>query len=215
MVFEFLCQNSSNHYYKGLIMAWEQSKAAKRRFNVGAFHTSYFVGNGIDIGGKPDPLGQYAGIFSKMESVRVWDIEDGDAQFMAGVAQNTYDFLHSSHCLEHMNDPKQALENWIRIVKPGGHLIVTIPDEDIYEYGVFPSKFNPDHKWTMTIFKKQTWSDRSVNILELLTFFCDQIKIIKIELLEDFFRKHLMDQGIDQTATPVAESSIEFIIRKL
>jgi hypothetical protein len=44
----------------------EQSKAAKRRFSDGAFHVRYFVGDGIDIGGKPDPLGQYANVFARM-----------------------------------------------------------------------------------------------------------------------------------------------------
>jgi hypothetical protein len=37
---------------------FEQSKAAKRRFQIGAFHQRYFVGHGIDIGGRPDPLAQ-------------------------------------------------------------------------------------------------------------------------------------------------------------
>ena len=36
---------------------YEQSKAAKRRFDDGAFQSRYFVGRGIDIGGGPDPLG--------------------------------------------------------------------------------------------------------------------------------------------------------------
>ncbi len=196
-------------------MTWEQSKAAKRRFNIGAFHTAYFVGSGIDIGGKPDPLGQYAGIFAKMGQVKTWDREDGNAQYMESVEDNTYDFLHSSHCLEHMVTPEIAFENWIRITKPGGHLIVTIPDEDLYEMGVFPSRFNKDHKWTMTICKHQTWSEKSINILDFLKSYCDKIKIIKIELIEDFFRPYLIEKGVDQTATPVAESSIEFIVRKL
>ncbi|MCD4678166.1 MAG: class I SAM-dependent methyltransferase [Desulfobacula sp.] len=196
-------------------MVWEQSKSAKRRLNIGAFHTNYFVGNGIDIGGKPDPLGQYAGVFAKMTGVQTWDLADGDAQYMEGVKDNLYDFLHSSHCLEHMVDPKTAFENWIRIVKPGGHIVVTIPDEDLYEMGVFPSRFNPDHKWTMTICKNQSWSGKSINILDFLKSFCDEIKIIKIELVEDFFRPYLVEQGIDQTATPVAECCIEFIVRKL
>jgi hypothetical protein len=52
---------------------WEQSKAAKRRFDDGAFHQRYFAGRGLDIGGKPDPLGQYASIFARMQSVRTWD----------------------------------------------------------------------------------------------------------------------------------------------
>ena len=118
-------------------MAWEQSKAAKRRFNCGEFHTKYFVGKGIDIGGKPDPLGQYCGIFSKMAEVRVWDKEDGDAQYMQGVEDESYDFVHSSHCLEHMEDPAVAFENWIRILRPGGHIISTVPDEDLYERLMF------------------------------------------------------------------------------
>ncbi|MFH2091015.1 MAG: class I SAM-dependent methyltransferase [Pseudomonadota bacterium] len=196
-------------------MPWEQSKSAKRRFNLGEFHTRYFVGNGIDIGGKPDPLGQYAQIFSKMSSARTWDIEDGDAQYMESVEDNTYDFVHSSHCLEHMNDPVTAFKNWIRILKPGGHIIATVPDEDLYELGVFPSKFNPDHKWTMTIYKKSSWSPKSINLAQMLQDFSDHIKIIKIELIEEFYRPALVDRGIDQTATPVAECCIEFICRKL
>ena len=96
---------------------YEQSKAAKRRFNLGSFHQRYFSGNGIDIGGRPDPLSQYRGIFSRMQNVRVWDRDDGDAQLMEGISDDSYDFLHSSHCLEHMRDVDEALSNWIRIVK--------------------------------------------------------------------------------------------------
>jgi ubiquinone/menaquinone biosynthesis C-methylase UbiE len=104
---------------------YETSKSAKRRYYSGNFSNKYFVGHGIDIGGKPDSLGQYSEIFSKMQSVIVWDLEDGDAQYMKGVEDNTFDFVHSSHCLEHMLDVKEALKNWIRILKPGGYLIIT------------------------------------------------------------------------------------------
>ncbi len=193
---------------------WEQSKAAKRRFGNGLFHTRYFVGNGIDIGGKPDPLGQYAGIFARMLSVRTWDIEDGDAQYMAGIEDNQYDFLHSSHCLEHMMDVREAMANWIRIVKPGGFLIITVPDEDLYEMGNWPSKFNPDHKWTFTIMKKESWSPNSTGVLELLKVFAGIIEVEKVELLRDFYRDSWVAEGIDQTLTPVAECSIEIILRK-
>ena len=93
----------------------EQSKAAKRRFSDGAFHVRYFVGDGIEMGGKPDPLGQYVHVFSRMRGVRVWDLDDGDAQKMAGVVDGSVDFVHSSHCLEHMVDVRETLKNWIRI----------------------------------------------------------------------------------------------------
>ncbi len=193
---------------------WEQSKAAKRRFNIGAFHNRYFRGHGIDIGGAPDPLGQYAGIFTFMLSCRTWDLEDGDAQYLEGLEDNQFDFLHSSHCLEHMEDVHTALGNWIRVVKPGGFLIVTVPDEDLYEMGVWPSRFNPDHKWTFTIYKRESWSPRSINIIDLVRDFSDRVDVEKIELLTDFYRDHMREQGVDQTRTPVAECSIEFILRK-
>jgi len=193
---------------------WEQSKAAKRRLGQGSFHNRYFVGHGIDVGGKPDPLGQYAGIFSRMLSVRTWDLEDGDAQYLEQVPDNHFDFLHASHCLEHMVEVNTALGNWIRVVKPGGFLIITVPDEDLYEMGVWPSRFNPDHKWTFTIMKEQSWSPKSINVVDLLKEFGGRVEIEKIEILRDFYRDAWVDQGIDQTRTPVAECSIEIILRK-
>jgi len=192
---------------------WEQSKAAKRRFYDGQFHTRYFAGKGIDIGGKPDPLGQYVGIFARMESVQAWDLENGDAQLMQGVANDSFDFVHSSHCLEHMRDPKQALLNWIRITRPGGFLTILVPDEDMYEQGHWPSKYNSDHKWTFTVLKQNSWSPRSLNVTDLLAEVSHLVEVERIELMRDFYREHLAGK-IDQTVTPVAECAIEIILRK-
>ncbi|MBA3015308.1 MAG: class I SAM-dependent methyltransferase [Proteobacteria bacterium] len=193
---------------------WEQSKAAKRRVTIPAFHNRYFVGHGIDIGGKPDPLGQYSGFFARMQSALTWDIDDGDAQYMTGVSDEAFDFLHASHCLEHMVDVRVALANWIRIVKPGGFLVITVPDEDLYEMGNWPSRFNSDHKWTFTIIKDQSWSPRSINILDLLQEAKGMIVVEKIELLRDFYRDTWRADQIDQTMTPVAECAIEIILQK-
>lgn len=193
---------------------WEQSKAAKRRFDSGAFHQRYFVGHGIDIGGKPDPLQQYIDIFAKMTSVQTWDMEDGDAQYLADIADQSFDFLHASHCMEHMVDVRVALTNWIRVIKPGGYLIITVPDEDLYEQGQWPSAWNADHKWTFTIHKASSWSPCSINLLDLAREFSPQIELEKIELLRDFFREALLKQPFDQTLTPVAECAIECIFKK-
>lgn len=193
---------------------WEQSKSAKRRYYSGAFHHRYFVGHGIDVGGKPDPLSQYIGIFAKLLSVKIWDLEDGDAQYLATIADGQFDFLHASHCLEHVTNVYETLANWIRVVKPGGFLIITVPDEDLYEMGHWPSRCNPDHKWSFTIHKKQSWSPKSINVLDLLVAFSDQVETEKVELQRDFFREGLLIQQIDQTLTPVAECAIEFVLRK-
>lgn len=172
----------------------------------------YFRGDGIDIGGKPDPLELYLELFPAIRSLKTWDLEDGDAQFMAGVPDGTFDFVHSSHCLEHLHDAAEGLRNWLRILKPGGYMIVTIPDEDLYEQGVFPSTFNLDHKATFTVYKQTSWSPRSINVVDLLKDIGPDARIEKIELLSSTYRFDL--PRYDQTLTPIGESGIEFVVRK-
>ena len=146
----------------------ECSKSIARRLFDSDFIRKYFVGHGIDNGGKPDPLSLYAELFPLMETIRTWDIEEGDAQILQGLQDNEFDFVHSSHCLEHLNEPSEGLRNWFRVLKPGGHMVFTVPDEDLYEQGIYPSSFNQDHKWTFTIFKQKSWSKKSLNVLDLL-----------------------------------------------
>ena len=107
----------------------ECSKSVVRRLSDSNFLNRYFVGNGVDIGGKPDPLLLYKELFKGIRELKTWDWEDGDAQFMSGVDAETFDFVHSSQCLEHLQSPEEGLKNWLRIVKPGGHLIITVPDD--------------------------------------------------------------------------------------
>jgi len=192
---------------------YETSKALLRRLHDNRYVTRYFVGHGVDIGAGPDVLAQYAEQFPLMRSCRAWDLKDGDAQLLASIANDSLDFAHSSHCLEHMRDPREALTHWLRILKPGGHLIVTVPDEDLYEQGVFPSTFNGDHKWTFTMHKVTSWSPRSVNLMTLLAQFADRAQTIKVEQVDAAFR--FGQARFDQTLTPVAECALEFILRKL
>lgn len=51
-----------------------------------------------------------------------FDIEDGDANHISKYVHDKYDFVFSSHCLEHMYDPPEALTEWWGLVKPGGVL---------------------------------------------------------------------------------------------
>ena len=190
----------------------ECSKSISRRLADANFINRYFVGNGLDIGGKPDPLGLYRELFCQMRSVKTWDWEDGDAQFLTGVKDGEFDFVHSSHCLEHLVDPREGIRNWLRVVRPGGYLVVTVPDEDLYEQGVFPSTFNRDHKWTFTIFKTRSWSARSVNVIDLVRELGEGAELVRMEQLSATYRFDL--PRYDQTLTPVGECGIEFVIRK-
>lgn len=194
-------------------MGSEQSKATKRRFDDGLFHSRYFVGEGIDIGGGSDSLEHHSYAFRMIKKVDTWDVPQGDAQYMIGVKDNRYDFVHSSHCLEHMVDPYTAFKNWIRITKPGGFLIVTVPEEKMYERGIWPSKSNSDHKWSFVIGHSRHSMSKSISILEFLYRF-SEIDVEKIELISDFYDAR--KAHIDQTAgKSITECAIEFVVRKI
>ena len=115
----------------------ETSKSHDRRLREGFFE-KYCKGEGLDIGCGSDPV---------VPGVSGWDILNGDAQYLKGIEDESFDFVYSSHCLEHMRDVRISLRNWFRVVKPGGYLIVTIPDRDLYEKKKeLPSRWNGDHK---------------------------------------------------------------------
>lgn len=190
----------------------ETSKTLARRLQDHRFLSRWFVGEGIDIGCGEDFLGNYMHLFPLVTSIRPWDMADGDAQIMDGVPDGYFDFVHSSNCLEHLHDPQMGLNNWMRILKPGGHLIFTVPDEDMYEQGSFPSIHNKDHKWTFTIYKQQTWSTSSVNVMVLLSNLGSQLDIRKLEVLDHFY--DFARQTGDQTLLPETEAFIEVVIRK-
>lgn len=120
---------------------------------------SYLQGRGIDIGCGNDPVFKHAIPF---------DQEHGDANCISKHMTEQLDFVFSCHCLEHMDDPYKALKEWFSILKSGGYLFIIVPDEDLYEQGHFPSRFNDDHKWTFTISKEKSWSNKSINILNLV-----------------------------------------------
>jgi SAM-dependent methyltransferase len=191
----------------------ETSKALIRRLQDARFSNTYFAGSGVDIGCGDDPLSKYSQQFPLMTALKPWDLPDGDAQLMASVPDETYDFVHSSHCLEHLHDPYEAFDNWLRITKPGGYIITTIPDEDLYEQGVWPSTHNGDHKTSWTIAKNESWSSGSINLLEFLYQYKEQIEVLKVELMNSSFIYDV--HRFDQTYHSISECAIEFIVRKL
>lgn len=115
----------------------ETSKASPRRMREGFFE-KYCKGKGLDIGYGGDLL---------VPNCTGWDFEHGDAQYLTGLQDESFDFVYSSHTIEHMVDPAVALKNWWRVVKKGGYLIVYAPHRDLYEKKKeLPSRWNADHK---------------------------------------------------------------------
>lgn len=115
----------------------ETTKARGRRLTE-CFFEKYCQGLGLDIG--------YGGDLVCVNA-RGWDIEDGDAMLLEGLADESFDFVYSSHTLEHMKDLNVALTNWWRVLRPGGYLLLYVPHRDLYEKrSVLPSRWNLDHK---------------------------------------------------------------------
>jgi SAM-dependent methyltransferase len=57
------------------------------------------------------------------------------------------DTVFSSHCLEHIADYKQAIQDWYRVLKVGGFIVCAVPSQLLYEKRrSLPSKYNADHK---------------------------------------------------------------------
>lgn len=160
-------------------------ESSKTRQTWGPLELSILQGSGIDIGCGPDPITADCDRF---------DLQDGDANEISRFVSKRFDFVYSSHCLEHMRDPEAALRQWWTLVKPGGHLFFLVPDEDLYEQGVFPSRFNGDHKSTFTISKASSWSPVSVNVLDLVTALPGS-RLVSIKLQDRNYDRRLSRHG--------------------
>lgn len=184
----------------------ETAKATSRR-QRDPFYATVFRGDAIDIGCGPDPL--RADAFPDLASVTPWDIGHGDAQFLAGIQDASFDTVYSSHCLEHMRDVAEAARNWMRVLKPGGHAIIAVPDEDMYESAagclIWPSRYNPDHKWTFRLDGQKTHT-ATINLADLFA----EYSILRAERITEHYDPNRTD---DQTLGR-AECAIEIVVRK-
>lgn len=191
---------------------YEASKATMRRNFDRRFATTYFVGDGIDIGCGHDCIGRYSEFYPLLTSIRPYDQEHGDGTYLADIADESFDFVHSSHSLEHMSDMSTAMTNWVRVLKPGGHMILLLPDEDMFEQGTWPSVYtNGDHQCSFTIYKNESWCKDSINILEFLMNY-PMLEILKLEKLDSTYLYSA--PKMDQTRLPIGECAIEIILRK-
>lgn len=182
-------------------MGRETGKAYARRLRDGYFDR-YLVGRGIDIGCGDDPV--------TPDCLR-WDRPEGDAARLEGLAPESFDWVYSSHCLEDLPHPEAALRRWWEVLKPGGHLLLMVPDEDLYEQGGWPSRFNGDHRWTFTAHKTRSWSPVSRNLIDLVRELPDH-ELLWLRRCDDGY-----DPGggvWDRTHGP-AEAALEVMVRKV
>ncbi len=174
----------------------ETSKAKNRRVKEGFFDL-YCQGRGLDIGFGGDLLSP---------NCQGWDIGSGDAQSLKGLPDTHFDFVYSSHCLEHVGDPRLALLNWWRVLKPGGHLILYVPHRDLYERRLsLPSVWNPDHKRFFLLDRDEP--PDTVGLIPLIRRSLSHPEVICTKVCDAGYR-------LNSDGYPEGECSIEVVIQK-
>lgn len=112
--------------------AQQVSETSKCRTSLAPF----CAGDGLDIGFGGDPIVPHA---ICMDMPKAYARYKEHVQHLHGDAANLHwfrdgclDFVYSSHVLEDFPDTRAVLEEWLRVIKPGGHLVLYLPDEQAY-----------------------------------------------------------------------------------
>lgn len=111
----------------------------------------YCIGYGLDLGFGGDPITDSA-IRMDMESpyahVGRYPVQlGGDATDLKWFRDGVLDFIFSSHLLEDFVDTEKVLREWLRVLRPGGRLIIFCPDEQRYRLHCRETgqPYNPHH----------------------------------------------------------------------
>lgn len=106
------------------------------------------IGHGIDIGAGFWPL-------PKAESVDIWR-GPGAENSLDNYPEHSLDFIFSSHCLEHIDNWREALASWVVRLKPGGRIFLYLPHQDCTIWHPGSPFINDGHKWipTLKVIKK-------------------------------------------------------------
>jgi len=93
----------------------------------------YCKGYGVDLGFGGDPISLSA---IRIDMPQPYTNVGSYPVQLGGSADNLYwfkdgvlDYIYSSHLLEDFFDTQAVLSEWLRVLKPGGRLIIFCPDE--------------------------------------------------------------------------------------
>jgi ubiquinone/menaquinone biosynthesis C-methylase UbiE len=99
----------------------------------------YCQGSGCDIGFGGDRIKKencagidYANPYAHTGRDKV-DIACDVMNERIPVEDSSFDYVYTSHLIEDFKDTGAALKEFIRILKPGGNLILVFPDQKMYE----------------------------------------------------------------------------------
>ncbi|GAB4196580.1 MAG: hypothetical protein OHK0022_14240 [Roseiflexaceae bacterium] len=124
------------------------SETSKCRARLAPFCTGY----GLDLGFGGDPISPTAiRVDMPRPYTRMGDQPvqlGGDARDLRWFRDGVLDFVFSSHLLEDFEDTEPVLREWLRVLRPGGRLVLFCPDEQRFREHCRATghPYNPHHK---------------------------------------------------------------------
>ena len=112
----------------------------------------YCKGNGIDLGSGGDPIALDCISVDLLKPYRdAGNIKPhlkGDARDLFWFNDGVLDYVYSSHLLEDFPETENVLREWLRVLKPGGYLVLYCPDESEYRRHCKQTgqSYNQNHK---------------------------------------------------------------------
>lgn len=192
----------------------ENTKASNRRQYQKLFTDRVFAGSGLEACGLTDITNVTA--FPKITSLDRIEWASDLLRLRKQKSHNKpqYDFINLPVSLHIMDDPVNFIKEAADFLVTGGYLVLTVPDEDLYEAGQFPSIRNGQCKRTFSIYKEKSWSPVHISLLSELQNM-PQYEIIKIELVDTNFDYNNIksDQTFDANAS--VECFIEIVLKKV
>ena len=74
-------------------------------------------------------------------------------------------------------------------------MIVAVPEENLYEQGIWPSMFNPDHKATFRLDSSASWSPVSYDLRKLVADLPDA-EVLEAEVQDAGYDRRLQRHGV-------------------
>jgi len=116
-------------------MTQETARQLLQRSRNDRLASHWLRGLGMGIGVNGESPEDWRECFPRATHLRLWSGADGDAVWMPGVANETFDFVYVQCAWDQIADPRQALDSWIRIGKVGGYVVLTLQLPDGGEAG--------------------------------------------------------------------------------
>ena len=134
----------ANHDLAARIDRLAQPAPAQGGIDRTTIAAQFLRGQGLEIGALHRPLALPAGAiahyldaapvevlrarFPEVADIRAPDVVD-DGEHLSTVPDARYDFIVANHFLEHTENPFATLGNFVRVLRPGGHIFMAVPDK--------------------------------------------------------------------------------------